>query len=376
MTHGALPSQEIAARSADGQLLYNNGPLPLDQIQPASYDVTLGTRAWCVKATFLPGPDQTVTEALERYSLYSFSLRRPSVLTVDSTFVIELRETARFPTTLSAVMSPKSSSGRINLWVRILVDGHSRFDELPAGYHGPIYAIVTPKSWPVKLVAGDSLAQLRLFEGPHQPLDTQELRFLNAADPLAFTPEGSPITDESLFTTDGLMLTANLQGNLVAYQAKHSMELLDLSKVKGHDPDDFFQPIFQAPNRELILKAGEFYILPSYEYLRVPIQFAAEAVAYDIAAGEFRSHYAGFFDPGWGCDESSLGMGAPIVLEIIPHETVILRHRQPVCKTIFERLTAPSDRPYGVGVKSNYHGQRGPRLSKHFRDGVSASKNE
>ncbi len=285
MIRGALPSQAIQAASARGELLYNGKPVPKEQIQPASYDLTLGNRAWCVKATFLPRPGQTVEQSLERYTLYAFSMRRGSVFTVGSTYVVELKETANFSKTLSAMVSPKSSSGRINLWVRIMVDGHPRFDDIPAGYSGPIYAIITPQSWPVRVCSGDSLAQLRLFEGPHQPLTTAELKALNAKEGLAYTPEGERITSDDLFTTDGLMLTASLQGDLVAYQAKHSMELLDLAKVGGHRAEDFFQPIHTPDNDELVLKAGEFYILPSYEYLRIPYQYAAEAVAYNIAAG-------------------------------------------------------------------------------------------
>lgn len=365
MTIGALPSQEIRRLSGDGQLSLGGRSIDEAKIQPASYDLTLGQRAWCVKSTFLPAPGQTIVEALKRYALYSFSMKQPSVLTVGSTFVIELQDQFALGDDISALVSPKSSSGRINLWVRTMVDGVSRFDQMPAGYHGPAYAMVTPKSWPVRLSAGDSLTQLRLFRGIVDQLQTRELELLNRTEGLIFDPVGNRIDGHEQIVRDGILLTVNLDNDIVAYQAKHSIELLDLAKIKGHNRDDFFTPISRSDNLELVLKEGEFYILPSYEHVKVPLDYAAEMIAYDIAAGEFRSHYAGFFDPGWGCDGE--GKGTPIVLEILPHENVILRHRQPVCKTAYQLLTERSDRPYGAGIKSNYHGQSGPKLSKHFK---------
>jgi dCTP deaminase len=248
-----------------------------------------------------------------------------------------------------------------------MVDGHPRFDQVPAGYHGPIYALVTPKSWPVKVRAGDSLTQLRLFEGDHRSLETAELQALHADAGLIFDPIGERIASTESLNDNAVILTVDLEGSTAAYQAKHAIALIDLRKIKAYAADDFFTPIARPKDGELVLKEGEFYILPSFEYVRVPLDYAAEMAAYDVAAGEFRSHYAGFFDPGWGCTEGGGGTGAPIVLEVLPHETVILRHRQPISRAVYERLTEPSDRPYGVGVTSNYHGQRGPRLSKHFK---------
>lgn len=362
---GALPSQAIRALFAAGELQLGSQPVPEAKIQPASYDLTLGERVWCVKSTFLPAPGQTVEDALKRYALYDFSMRQPSVFTVGSTYVAELREQFKLGRDISGLVSPKSSSGRINLWVRTMVDGLSRFDQVPAGYHGQAYAMVTARSWPVKVYANESLAQLRLFRGEVPNLTTSELWALHRAEGLIFDPRGDKLSGEENIVRDGVLLTANLDNDVVAYQSKHSIELLDLAKIGGHNRDDFFTPILRTQTEEMVLKEGEFYILPSYEHVRVPVDYAAEMIAYDIAAGEFRSHYAGFFDPAWGCDGD--GKGTPIVLEVLPHENVILRHRQPVCKTVYQHLTERSDRPYGAGIKSNYHGQRGPKLSKHFK---------
>lgn len=366
-TSGALPSQFIRQIAKLGQLQLDGKPVPDDNIKPASYDLTLGSRVWCVKSTFLPSPGETVESVLERYQLYSFTMDEPAVLTVGSVYVIELQETLALDHDISALVSPKSSSGRINLWVRTLADSYPRFDRIPQGYRGKLYALISPKSWPVRIRPGDSVTQVRFFKGATGQLSNFELVLLNKEVGLLYDQDGKLIEDSSSITDDGIMLTADLNRDILAYQAKHTMEVLDLQKIGGHSADDFFYPIKSSKSKELILKEGEFYIVPSYEYIRVPIEFATEMAAYDIAAGEFRSHYAGFFDPGFGYGKNGTIKGAPAVLEILPHETVILRHRQPVCKMIYERLLAPAEKVYGVDTKSHYHNQRGPRLSKHFK---------
>lgn len=364
---GALPSQFIQQISRLGQLTMDKKPVPDDQIKPASYDLTLGNRAWCVKSTFLPSTTESIDDIIERYQLFDFSMDKPAVLTVGSTYVIELQEHFALDNDISALVSPKSSSGRINLWVRTLVDFYPRFDRIPKGYKGKVYALISPKSWPVRIRQGDSVTQVRFFKGTNGQLSNFELALLNKEVGLTYDQEGNLLNDAESISDGGVMLTADLDSEISAYQAKHTMEVLDLQKVGGHVADDFFYPVYRNKHRELILKEGEFYILPSFEYLRVPLEYASEMVAYDIAAGEFRSHYAGFFDPGWGYGKNGTVKGAPAVLEVLPHETAILRHRQPVCKMIYERLLAPADKVYGVGLKSHYHNQRGPQLSKHFR---------
>lgn len=364
---GALPSQFIQQISRLGQLTLAGKPVPDDQIKPASYDLTLGERAWCVKSTFLPSTTESIEDIIDRYQLYSFSMDKPAVFTVGSTYVVELSEQFALDADISALVSPKSSSGRINLWVRTLADAYPRFDRIPRGYKGKVYALISPKSWPVRVRAGDSVTQVRFFKGANGQLSNFELALLNKEVGLIYNPDGTLINDADSIADDGVMLTADLDSEISAYQAKHTMEVLDLQKVGGHSAADFFYPVQRNKHRELILKEGEFYILPSFEYVRVPLDYASEMVAYDIAAGEFRSHYAGFFDPGWGFGKNGTVKGAPAVLEVLPHETAILRHRQPVCKMIYERLLAPADKVYGVSLKSHYHNQRGPQLSKHFR---------
>lgn len=364
---GALPSQLINQISRLGQLMIRGKAVPNENVKPASYDLTLGKRAWCVKSTFLPSPGEKIEEILERYKLYEFTMTEPAVLTVGSTFIIELEEQFALANDISALVSPKSSSGRINLWVRTLVDEYPRFDRIPAGYSGKIYALISPKSWPVKIRPGDSITQVRFFRGASGRLGTFELKLLNQEVGLIYDQDGKLIENDSVIGDDGLTLTADLDQDVVAYQATHAMELLDLQKIHGHDRADFFIPIRGNKHKEIILKQGEFYILSSYEQIRIPTEYASEMMAYDIAAGEFRSHYAGFFDPGFGYGRNGTVKGTPAVLEVLPHENVILRHRQPVCKMIYERLLDTPDRIYGVDIKSNYHKQRGPQLSKHFK---------
>ncbi len=369
---GALPSQLIRQISRLGQLTIGGKPVQESAIQPASYDLTLGERAWCVKSTFLPSPGESIQDVIDRYQLYSFTMDEPAVLTVGSTYVIELQEEFALDNQISALVSPKSSSGRINLWVRTLVDSYPRFDRIPAGYKGRIYALVSPKSWPIRVKPGDSITQIRFFKGSSGKLSNFELQLLNREVGLIYDQDGQLIEEPDGIVDDGIMLTADLDKEIVAFQAKHTMEVLDLGKVGAHDPDAYFYPIKGNKSKELILKEGGFYILPSFEYVRVPVDYASEMVAYDIAAGEFRSHYAGFFDPGFGYGKNGTVLGAPAVLEVLPHENVILRHRQPVCKMIYERTIATADKVYGVDMKSNYAKQRGPKLSKHFRTAVSA----
>ncbi|MBI4022731.1 2'-deoxycytidine 5'-triphosphate deaminase [Candidatus Berkelbacteria bacterium] len=364
---GALPSQFINQIARLGHLkLGTKDSIRDDQVKPASYDLTLGKRAWCVKSTFLPSPGETIQEILSRYTLYEFTMDKAAVLTVGSTFVIELEETFALADDISALVSPKSSSGRINLWVRTLVDGYPRFDRIPKGYHGKIYALIASKSWPIRVRQGDSITQARFFRGNTGRLGAFELKLLNQEVGLLYDQSGNLIEDDSMVGDDGLTLTADLDQPIVAYQAKHAMEVLDLGKIRMHAADDFFIPIRGNKHKEIILRQGEFYILSSFEQIRIPLEYASEMMAYDIAAGEFRSHYAGFFDPGFGYGKNGTIKGTPAVLEILPHENVILRHRQPVCKMIFERLLDLPDRVYGVDIKSNYHKQRGPQLSKHF----------
>lgn len=371
-TNGALPAQLIRSLSRINQFSGLTGPIAEERIQPASADLTLSDWAYCVKSAFLPNPDETVEEAVSRYALYPVDLSKPQVFNLGSTYVVRLNERLDLTPDLFAYFSPKSSIGRVNVWVRTLADRVSRFDRVPENYSGPLYIMVTPKSWPVVVEAGLTFNQLRFFTGRQEILSRVELRLLHAEVGLVNDVNGDKISNPSILD-DGILLTADLSGDPIAYRAKHSIEILDLRHEAAHDPLDFFEPIRTAKNQELILTENEFYILPTFEAFRVPPEYCVEMVAYDVASGEFRSHYAGFFDPGWGIGDGSLS-GTPATLEIIPHESVILRHRQPVCKMVFERLLRQPEKIYGVGgLGSHYQHQRGPGLSKYFQKPVTVA---
>lgn len=362
--HGALPSQLISQLIRIGEITISNKSHE-DQVKPASLDLTLGQHGWCVRSTFLPKADEDIEQTIEHYALSKINLTESMVLNVGSTFIFELQEKFKLDNALWALVSPKSSSGRVNLWVRTLANNYPRFDRLPSGYKGKLYVMISAKSWPVKIRQGDSLNQIRFFKGSDTRLSGFELQLLNKEVGLIYSPEGDLLTESSYFSDGGLLLSANINEDISAYVARSSLITLDLCKIRGHKREDFFTPI-SAKDGELLLKKGEFYILPSWEFLRIPPQFASEMIAYDIAAGEFRSHYAGFFDPGFGFGKKGTILGAPAVLEVIPHEDAIIRHRQPVCKMVYERMLAYPEKIYGAGIKSNYFNQRGPQLSKHF----------
>lgn len=364
-TRGPLSSQLIRQLVRVGQLIDTRGPFAEERMQPATADLTLADWGYCVKATFLPNPFETVEDAVKRYALYPVDLATPQVLNANSTYVFRLNERFELAPDLFAYFSPKSSIGRVNLWVRTLADRVSRFDRVPPGYAGPLYVMVTPKSWPVIVEAGLAINQVRLFSTQQETLSKLELQLLHEELGLMYTPEGKKVENPD-FLEDGILLTADISGPVVAYRAKHALEILDLTKEGVHDSADFFDTLRLERHREIVLKQNEFYILATYEAFRVPTDYCVEMVPYDVASGEFRSHYAGFFDPGFGFGDGTV-LGKQATLEIIPHETVILRHRQPVCKMVFERLVSRPDKVYGLGeIGSHYHRQQGPTMSKFF----------
>lgn len=366
---GALPSQLIKQISNLGQISCNGKPLSEQAIQPASADLTISGWGCCVKSAFLPRNDENVEDLVKKYQLFPIDLSQGFALNTGSTYIIRLNEKLHLSEDIFALTSPKSSSGRINLWVRTLADKIARFDRIPAGYNGPLYLMVTPKSWPVILKEGESLNQIRLFNSETK-LSSFELKLLHQETGLLFDKTGTKIETNGFISEDGLLLTADLEQEIIAYKASGTVNILDLAKRNFYDLEDFFRPVYRSKEPELVLEQDSFYLLSSYEYIRVPADYAVEMVAYDVASGEFRSHYAGFFDPGFGFGKKGEVKGTPAVLEVCPHENVILRHRQPVCKMVYEYMLTKPDRIYGVDSRldSHYLFQRGPKASKHFKE--------
>lgn len=356
---GISPAQAIRSLIETGAISLG-APLLDRQIQPASLDLRLGPKAYRVRASFLPGPGQTVRERLNDVLLHEFSLEQGAVLETGCVYLIPLLEGLALPKGVLAATNPKSSTGRLDVFTRVIADGTRGFDTIPEGYAGPLWAEVSPRTFPVLVRMGSRLSQIRFRRGDIS-LSASEMQALQAKERLVDTDQPD--------LRDGISVTVDLDGrgrdNRVGYRAKRHTAVIDVEKVNGYDVDDFWEPV-SSRDGKLILDPGEFYILASNEAVHVPPDYAAEMVPFDPLVGEFRVHYAGFFDPGFG-HASSGGKGARAVLEVRSHEVpFILEHGQTVGRLVYEKLAARPDTLYGQDLGSNYQAQ-GLKLSKHFR---------
>jgi dCTP deaminase len=365
---GAIPSQIIQQFMDSGHISAVE-PVPADNLQPSSLDLRLGPVGYQVQATFLPRRGESIEEALKLYQVARVDLSNGAILHRDRTYVIEVLERFQLPAEVHAYTNNKSTSGRTNIWVRALVDGLPRFDRIPEGYAGKVYVMITPRSWSVKVQTGTTLNQARFLIGDNRLMDL-ELSMVHQRVGLVYDAEGKKLAPQ---LDRGILLTADLSTETVGYRARHTEEIVDLTSAEPHRAEEFFEPVY-AQRGELMLKRNEFYIMSTSEYLRVPPNFAVEMVAYDIHSGEFRSHYAGFFDPGFGFGAEGEFSGTPAVLEVDPHEDVIIRHGQPICKMVYEYLIKDPERIYGVGIGSHYMHQRGPQLGRLFSSFPSQDK--
>ncbi|MEM1025813.1 MAG: 2'-deoxycytidine 5'-triphosphate deaminase [Myxococcota bacterium] len=363
---GVLPSQALAALRAGGHIIGSHDEA---QIQPASLDLTVGEEGYAVPGSMLPLPGERVRDLVRSVARRQLDLSRPEVLVRGEVYVVRLQERADLPRALRAYANSKSSTGRIDLQTRLLVDGSPRYDKVPPGYVGPLWLELIPKSFDIRLRAGDSLNQAIFFE--ERKLSRQEaLGQLHEAHPLLFRRDGDPIPVERWPRHDGpgLLMSIDLDLEVVGYVAKKSPSPVDL-RSRDLPPEDFFDPIPRPRNGSLFLSREAFYIFCTAERLSVPKTHAVEMLPYDTSAGEFRAHYAGFFDPGFGYGAEGEVGGTAAVLEVRPYEDdLILRHGQPVCQMAYEALQTTPERLYGLLPGSHYAHQRGPRLSKFFRD--------
>ena len=355
---GILPAHAIARLHAAGHI---RTPYPFipGQIQPASLDLRLGGEAFRVRASFLPGPDKPVGERLESLQLHRISLDGGAVLETGCVYIVPLAESLDLPPEISALTNPKSSTGRLDIFTRVITDRASEFDKVAPGYKGPLFAEISPRTFPVLVRPGSRLTQIRFRVGELEASD-QLIRELHSREPLVTS--GEPNID------NGLALSVDLQprevGQPIGYRANRHSGLIDVDAVGMLEVRDYWEPIFRAGS--LILDPDQFYILASREAVRVPPDHAAEMVPFNPLMGEFRVHYAGFFDPGFG-HASGGGEGARAVLEVRSHEVpFILEDGQIVGRLIYEKLTEPPERVYGQGIGSNYQRQ-GLKLSKHFK---------
>jgi dCTP deaminase len=369
LQNGVLPSQALEKMIATGVIRARMPILP-EQVQPSSIDLRLGTEAYRVRASFLAAGSATVTSKLEQYRLHTLDLTRPAVLEKGCVYIVPLQEELSLPASISGKANPKSSTGRLDIFTRLITDEGRQFEIVPAGYRGRLFAEVVPRTFSVVVRQGERLSQLRLFQGSHQPSD-QLLREIDSAETLVYLPDESR---GEANIENGLRLSVDLVGiegsSVIGFRAKRHAPLIDLSKIGHYPTEDFWDPIFRNESRTLVLDPEDFYILASREKVRIPPQYAAEMVPYDPTIGEFRIHYAGFFDPGfgYGSGDGDGGIrGTRAVLEVRSHEVpFILEDGQVVASLVFERLLERPRALYGEGIGSNYQRQ-GLKLSKHFR---------
>ncbi|TPW25966.1 2'-deoxycytidine 5'-triphosphate deaminase [Pararhizobium mangrovi] len=356
---GILADTAIAALF-DGGRLSSACQLDRDQIQPASLDLRLGDVAYRVRASFLPGAGTPVRAKLDRLKLHEIDLTKGAVLETGCVYVVPLMEALDLPEAVSASANPKSSTGRLDIFTRVMSDGAQAFDTIPAGYRGPLFLEVSPRTFPIIVRAGSRLSQIRFREGEAM-LSGEELAALHAEETLV-------AADRVNIAGNGIALSVDLcgEGGLVGYRGKHHTSVVDVDRKAACDVLDFWEPIHDRGERQLILDPDEFYILASREAVHVPPLFAAEMTPFDPLVGEFRVHYAGFFDPGFG-HAASGGSGSRAVLEVRSHEVpFILEHGQIVGRLVYEPMLERPQALYGSDRASNYQAQ-GLKLSKHFR---------
>lgn len=353
---GVLPDNALEQLIASGAITAEIPILP-QQIQPASLDLRLGSVAHRLRASFLTGAGHRVADRLAEFEMHRMDLTEGAVLEKGCVYLVPLVEGLALPADLAGVANAKSSTGRLDLLTRTVTDGGTEFDRIPAGYCGPLYAEICPRSFSVKVRPGMRLNQLRLRLGEAK-LSDGELRALNAEVPLV---DGPAVID------GGLGFSVDLKpksGDLVGYRAKPHTGVVDLDRIGAYPAAEFWEEIRTTEGR-IILDPGAFYILVSREAVTIPPLHAAEMAPYLAMAGEFRVHYAGFFDPGFGHSEAG-GQGSRGVLEVRCHEApFVLEHGQIVGRLVYERMASRPSRLYGAGIASNYQGQ-GLKLAKQF----------
>ncbi len=356
---GVLAQQHIEAM-VDRRAIQIAAPLDGDQIQPASLDLRLGTVAYRVRASFLPGAGRTVARRLADFQMHEIDLSDGAVLEKGCVYVVPLMESLDLDDDTQAVANAKSSTGRLDLLTRTITDHGTEFDRIPAGYKGPLYAEICPRSFSVLVRPGQRLNQIRFRQG-QAVLSDADLRALHSDTPLVST---------DALIEDGLGFSVDLspaKGTLVGYRAKPHTDVIDLSLINHYDPADFWEEL-HTKDGKIILDPGAFYILVSREAVTIPPQYAAEMAPFLAMVGEFRVHYAGFFDPGFGHSAAG-GTGSRGVLEVRCHEApFVLEHGQIVGRLVYEKMADVPATLYGADLSSNYQGQ-GLKLSKHFKTG-------
>jgi dCTP deaminase len=356
---GIVPSQGITGMIAAGQIALSE-PAAETQVQPASLDLRLGPVAYRVRASFLPRPGGRVQSKLDDLALHTISLSQGAVLETGCVYIVPLLESLELPSDVEASANPKSSTGRLDVFTRVIADGVGAFDQIPHGYHGPLFAEICPQTFPIVVRKGSRLSQIRFRVGTAADSDV-DLKELHKRERLVSTEDAD--------IAGGIALTVDLAGDakgLVGFRARRHTGVVDVDKPGAYPVEDYWDPIYVKDKRRLILDPDQFYILASKEAVHVPPTHAAEMVPFNPLVGEFRVHYAGFMDPGFG-HAAAGGGGSRVVLEVRSHKVpFILEDGQIIGRLVYERMIETPAMIYGQGLKSNYQGQ-GLKLSKHFK---------
>jgi dCTP deaminase len=365
---GVLPSQHLV-RAIEQRIIEvdENLQIPRSNIQPASIDLRLGETAYRIRSSFLPD-NRPVELKLKEFVIDEIDLRRGAVLETKRPYLIPLLERVNLPSDVRAKANPKSSTGRLDVFTRVITDNSGRFDEIAPGYAGKLYLEVVPLSFTVRVKQFLALNQLRLSIGKSAVSDA-EIRREHAREPLLFR-DGKPVPGAGLAVDQGLFLGLDLRGDAngrVGYRARDYAPILEMANEGGADPDTYWEPVYKEEGDRIVLAPEHFYLLLSEDSVRIPPNLAAEMTAYDPTSGELRTHYAGFFDPGFGYDPAATFFGSRAALEVRAHDVpFMIEHGQRVCKLTFERMVEPPAVLYGQGIGSSYQRQM-DTLSKHFR---------
>ena len=364
---GLLPSQLLREAVAQGREILSPQPVGDDQIQPASLDLRLGEIAYRVRASFLPGARASVRDKLDLLSMHRIDLTQGAVLERDCVYIVPLLEYVSLRKRTSAAANPKSSTGRLDIFARVITDYGTEFDRVREGYKGPLFAEVSPRAFSILVRTGSRLVQLRIRRGSPGFSDTA-LRRLHEEVGLVEGPAGPKAI------RNGLAFTVDVAGDeatgIVGYKARRHTDVIDIDRSFHYDPRDFWEPVHSHRGDGIVLDPNDFHILASREAVVVPPDHAAEMLPYDTFVGEFRVHYAGFFDPGFGATDVG-GAGSRAVLEVRSHEVpFLIEHGQIVGRLVYERLIIRPDKLYGTMIGSSYQRQ-GLALSKHFKPFVA-----
>ena len=371
---GVLPAQLLREAIAQGWMSAGPWRIPDESVQPASVDLRLGEHAWALRCSFLPDSDSTVEQKIEDIAFERIDLRDGATLERDRPYLVPLIEELALPDGIRAKANPKSSTGRLDVFTRVLTDRSHRFDEIAGGYRGKLYLEVVPRTFAIRVKTGLALNQVRLMGGDAR-LSDSELLALHEDSPLLYR-EGAPVEASEISIADGLFLSLDVSGSdesIVGYRAKKNSLPIDLTKVGALRWRDYWEPVHPEQGGRIVLEPEVFYLLLSAEGVSIPPGYAAEMLAYDPTAGELRTHYAGFFDPGFGFHRDHSAPGSRAALEVRARDvSFMVEHRQPVCKLAFERMSEEPDVLYGKDIGSNYQGQL-TMLSKHFAEQQSGA---